>query len=262
MRKLDAYRLRSFLGQAQLADVKKALFLGLFAVAMGYLEAAVVVYLRQIYYPGGFVFPLNSAMLEPTFLVELGRELATIVILAVVAWLSGKSLLERFSWFLFIFGAWDIFYYVGLKALLSWPPSLLTWDILFLIPLPWAAPVLAPVLVATAMIALGLGFIGLARSGQGTRQSPGDWLAMAGGATAILLSFLSNYGAAVTRLRVPYNPFNLHPELSASFAALVPTNYPWWLLAFGLAVVWAAFLRINHRNSKPEPMPEDERNQQ
>ena len=31
----------------------------LYAVAMGYLEAAVVVYLRAIYYPEGFSFPLK-----------------------------------------------------------------------------------------------------------------------------------------------------------------------------------------------------------
>ncbi len=230
-----------------------------FALAMGYLEAAVVVYLRQIYFPQGFAFPLNSTMLEPTLLVEWGREIATLVMLAAIAWLSGKSLLERFSWFLFVFGTWDIFYYLGLKALLNWPPSLLTWDILFLIPIPWAAPVLAPVLVAASMIALGLGFISLGQTGRVARQNPGGWLVMAAGATAILLSFLSNYGTTVTRLCIPYNPFDLHPELSASFAAHVPTNYPWWLLAFGLAMVWAAFLRINSRGSKSEVTVQNKR---
>jgi hypothetical protein len=240
--------------------VKKALTLVGFALAMGYLEAAVVVYLRQIYFPQGFAFPLNSTMLEPTLLVEWGRETATLVMLAVIAWLSGRSLLERSSWFLFVFGVWDIFYYLGLKAILGWPPSLLTWDILLLIPIPWVAPVLAPVLVAALMIALGLGFINLGRTGRVVRGNPVDWLAMAIGATAILLSFLSSYGLVVARRGLPYNPLGLHPELRADFAAHIPTNYPWWLLAFGLAVVvWAAFFRIYSRSLESGPTSEGNR---
>lgn len=39
--------------------LKKIVWLILFSIAMGYLESAVVVYLREIYYPNGFVFPLT-----------------------------------------------------------------------------------------------------------------------------------------------------------------------------------------------------------
>ncbi len=229
---------RLLLSQTKLTVTRKALVLGLFALAMGYLEAAVVVYLRQIYYPGGFAFPLNGTI--PILLVEWGREAATLVMLASIAWLSGKSRLERFSWFLFVFGVWDICYYLGLKALLGWPPSLLTWDILFLIPIPWVAPVLAPVLVAALMIALGLGYVNLDRAGRAVRGNLVDWLTVAIGATAILLSFLSDYGLVVAR--------------RADFAAHVPTSYPWWLLASGLAVViWAAFFRIYPRSLHSGP---------
>jgi hypothetical protein len=240
VRKLSADRLGSLLSQAKPAVAERVLVLGLFAVAMGYLEAAVVVYLRQIYYPAGFAFPLSGTMLGPTLLVESGREAATLIMLASIAWLSGRSRLERFSWFLFVFGVWDICYYLGLKALLGWPPSLVTWDILFLIPIPWVAPVLAPVLVAALMIVLGLAYLNLGRTGRGVRGNPVDWLAIAVGATAILLSFLSDYGLLVAR--------------RADFAAHVPASYPWWLLVSGLAaVVWAAFFRIYKRSPASGP---------
>jgi hypothetical protein len=207
--------------------------------------------------PQGFVFPLNGTI--PNLLVEWGREVATLVMLASIAWLSGKNRLERFSCFLLVFGVWDICYYLGLKALLGWPPSLLTWDILFLIPIPWVAPVLAPVLVAALMIALGLGFLNLGRTGRVVRGSPVDWLAIAVGATAILLSFLSDYGPLVARRGLPYNLHGLHQGLSADLAAHVPTNYPWWLLVFGLAtVVWAAFFRIYPRSLHSGPKPDIE----
>ncbi len=68
--------------------IRNALLLAVFALAMGYMEAAIVVYLRQLYYPQGFSFPLANTMLEPVFVIELGRELATIVILTVAAWLA------------------------------------------------------------------------------------------------------------------------------------------------------------------------------
>ena len=55
-----------------------------------------------------------------------------------------------------IFGIWDIFYYIFLKIFLDWPESYLTWDILFLIPLPWVGPVLAPVLVSLSLIYTGI----------------------------------------------------------------------------------------------------------
>lgn len=224
---------------------------------MGYAEAAVVVYLRQIYYPGGFAFPLNGSMLRPIMLVESGREVATLVMLAVIAWLSGRNRLERFSWFLLVFGVWDISYYLGLKALLGWPPSLLTWDILFLIPIPWVAPVLAPVLVAGLMIALGLGYINLGRTGRVVRGNPVDWLALTIGPTAILLSFLSDYGLLVARHGLTYSPLGLHTAPVADPAAHVPTNYPWWLLLCGLAlIVWSAFFRIYPRSLHSGPTTE------
>ena len=126
-----------------------------FAVGMAFVEAAVVVYLRELYYPGGFSFPLKTL---PTDLaiVEISREVATLLMLATVGWLSARNFFSRFAGFAMAFGVWDIFYYIFLKLTLNWPASLMEWDILFLIPLPWVGPVIAPVLVSISMIAAGI----------------------------------------------------------------------------------------------------------
>lgn len=132
--------------------------LSVFAIAMAYLESAVVVYLREIYYPNGFDFPI---VLGPVWIaaIELGRELATVIMLLTVAVLASRDRLESFLHFCYLFGVWDIFYYAWLKVFLNWPESLLTWDILFLIPLPWLGPVLGPVLVSVGLIAGSLALL-------------------------------------------------------------------------------------------------------
>ncbi|HEX7880229.1 MAG TPA: hypothetical protein VF720_12515, partial [Candidatus Eisenbacteria bacterium] len=139
-------------------------FIVIFGTAMGFLEAAVVVYLRLLYYPSGFDFPL---VLLPSITVgvELGREAATIVMLWGVAELTGRNGVERFGWFSILFGVWDIIYYVALKAVLDWPASLLTWDVLFLIPLVWTGPVLAPVIVSIGLIAGGARLVAFGERG-------------------------------------------------------------------------------------------------
>src|SRR5579859_4688314 len=133
----------------------RMIWLTLFSIAMGFLETAVVVYLRKIYYPHGFQFPLTPV--DPDIgLVEFLREAATIIMLVGIGIIAGKNTSQKFAIFLYCFAVWDIFYYVFLKLLLGWPESLFTWDILFLIPVPWVGPVLAPSIVALTMIAFAL----------------------------------------------------------------------------------------------------------
>ncbi|MBL7138880.1 MAG: hypothetical protein ISS17_08905, partial [Bacteroidales bacterium] len=134
-------------------DRTRTLLITLFAIAMGFLESAVVVYLRAIYYPEGFAFPLK--IIEgPVATTEILREAATLIMLITVAILAARRWIIRFAWFIYIFAIWDIFYYIFLWLLLGWPESLLTWDILFLIPTTWVGPVLAPVINSLTMIAL------------------------------------------------------------------------------------------------------------
>jgi hypothetical protein len=129
-------------------------WLALFGVAFGWLEGAVVVYLRALLYPSGFTFPL--APLEPYLLAtELLREAATLVMLAVPAILAAAAWPQRVAAFFVVFGVWDLVYYATLYLVLGWPASLSTPDVLFLIPWPWVGPVWAPALVAALFIAGG-----------------------------------------------------------------------------------------------------------
>ena len=86
---------------------------------------------------------------------EVVREAATLVMLLAVGGLAGRSWRSRLGYALVAFGVWDIFYYVFLKIITGWPHSLLDWDILFLIPLPWWGPVMAPVSIALVMLGVG-----------------------------------------------------------------------------------------------------------
>ncbi|MHB1922742.1 MAG: hypothetical protein ACYCOO_10955, partial [Chitinophagaceae bacterium] len=125
--------------------------LTLFSVAMGYLETTVVVYLRLIFYPHGFHFPL-VALSGQVAGIEILRESATLVMLICIGGLVGKNALQRLGVFMYCFGVWDITYYIFLKLLLGWPSSWNTWDILFLIPVPWVGPVWAPCILSMTLI--------------------------------------------------------------------------------------------------------------
>jgi len=136
--------------------LKNLLIVVAFGVAFGYIEAAVVVYLREIFHPDGFTFPMKVFGLGPLakrlLLTEMGREAATIVLISAGAWLFGRNRRQRVAYFLTIFAVWDIFYYVWLKVLIDWPASIMDWDILFLIPVVWASPLLYPVLLSVMML--------------------------------------------------------------------------------------------------------------
>ncbi|HZR26676.1 MAG TPA: hypothetical protein VFA59_23990 [Vicinamibacterales bacterium] len=134
--------------------------LSAFAIAFGWIEGTAVVYLREIYARelsanASAIGNLPIALVSlPGSLVavEMMREACTIVLLAAVAWLAGRHIADRSGAFLFSFGLWDLTYYVALRAIAGWPDHLSTWDILFLIPSPWVAPVWAPVVVASLFV--------------------------------------------------------------------------------------------------------------
>src|SRR5258708_37915297 len=179
----------------------------LFGISFGYLEAAVVVCLRAIddrirqrIHPErgpNDLFPLitQDQLLaagqenERRLIIELGREIATIAMLAAFGLVMGRNFNERMATFAIAFGLWDISFYAFLKMMIHWPESLNTWDILFLIPLPWIGPVLAPVLVSAALIVCGL--ISLSRGGIPAR--PRHWLAMIAGGLLGIRSFVWDF---------------------------------------------------------------------
>lgn len=147
--------------------VKKTAVLVIFAIAMAYLEAMVVVYLRRIL-PASECWSRLPSYKELCLFIEKSgimwseqtREFATIVMLLSIAFFFGKNLREKAAGFLIAFGIWDIFYYVFLYIWLRWPENLLTRDILFLIPCPWVSPVIVPVFISLVMTVAGLRMMG------------------------------------------------------------------------------------------------------
>ncbi len=130
-----------------------------YAIAMGLLEAICVIYLRRQLPPEAVSTGLWAAPLQRVP-IELIREACTLVMLLAVAWLAGFNVRSRWAYFFFAFGVWDILYYVGLKWLAGWPASWLTWDCLFLIPVPWYGPVLAPVLGSAYLVLAAVAVLG------------------------------------------------------------------------------------------------------
>ena len=166
-------------------------FVIIFSIAMAFLESAVVIYLRELYYPEGFGFPLKS-MDETLLLTELFRELATIIMLVSIGYLSSDNKRERFAVFLLSFAIWDIFYYVFLKGFLNWPAGLNDWDILFLLPLPWYGPVWAPVLISIMMILYALLLLNSIKTGFPFKHHIRDILMICTGTALVLYSMMED----------------------------------------------------------------------
>jgi hypothetical protein len=192
---------------------------------MGWLEAAVVVYMRLLFYPEGFSFPLKVIPWN-VGVIELVREAATILMLVAVGVLAGRRPLERFAYLLLSFGVWDIVYYTGLRISLGWPESLLTWDLLFLIPLPWVGPVIAPMLVSLAMIGAALLVVV-----QEDRKRPLNpiglfWTLEIAFGVIIIISFILDYRVAFTE-GVP-DRFHWGVFLLGYVPGVLLFLYTWW----------------------------------
>jgi hypothetical protein len=201
-----------------------------FSAAFGFVEAAVVFYIRLCFYPGGFSLPLVE-MPPHVGIVEVAREVSTIVMLAAVAWISGRRLREQFAFFAFAFGVWDIFYYVFLKVILDWPESLMTWDVLFLIPTAWFGPVLAPVIVSACLIA-GSAFMIVREWGERpVHISRWQWAVMGGGGVLVLASFLTD-SVSLTNGKMP-------------------ESFNWLLFSAGVAAGTAGFLWALRKRGSP-----------
>ena len=211
-------------------------WLTLFSIAMGYLESAVVIYLREIYYPSGFAFPINP-LSGNIGLTEVLRETATVLMLLSVGFLAGNNSRQRFAVFIFCFAVWDIFYYVFLKALVHWPESFLTWDLLFLIPLAWTGPVIAPLIVSATMILLACILL---FSGENPR-SPGRRLSrtlILSGAILVFLSFIWDFSCHMLD-QYPLASLFRAADISMAMQQYIPVSFNWWLFLAGEAVILA-----------------------
>ena len=127
--------------------ITKLSLLAIFGIAMAHLEGVVVVYLRKAL--GMLDSESNKESVEKFpkryLKIEMTREAATIIMLVIIAYLTGSSWIEKGVFFLWTFAFWDLFYYLSLFILIKWPPKLTTIDVLFLIPKPWIAPVWFPI---------------------------------------------------------------------------------------------------------------------
>jgi hypothetical protein len=172
------------------------IWVSLFAIAFAFVETSVVVYLRALYYPEGFTLPLRP-IASHLILQELGREAATIIMLVAVGAMAGKTRWSRFAYFTIAFGVWDIFYYIWLKVSLDWPVSIWDWDILFLIPVPWLGPVIAPVVVSLMLIAGGVLILRQEDRGEPFTAGLYAWIMAAIGSAIVLYSFITDFAATM-----------------------------------------------------------------
>lgn len=205
----------------------------LYALAMAYLEAAVVVYLgAALGVPTGTIFPIDlSPAAMPYWWIEVGREGATLVMIGGVAWLAGRSPLERLAWAAVVFGIWDIGYYAFLWVFSGWPPSLGTWDLLFLLPAPWAGPVWAPIAVSAGLIGFGLACAGRLRAGQSVRFGKRRLGALLLGGAIVIVSFLTNAGLVLD--------------------GGTPTSFAWPIFAVGMGIgMCAAGMALHPRTPR------------
>jgi len=196
-----------------------------FAVAMAWLESATVYYLRtlvdriQPYQPDPL--PIQGLLGQ----VELVREAATLIMLLTIGILAGTTWRARWGYSAIAFGAWDILYYVFLRMMTGWPQSLFDWDVLFLIPLPWWGPVLAPVSIALLMIVWGT----IVTEARDITDAPAAvkrraWTLNATGIALALYIFMAD---SLQQL----------PRLKNGMAFLLPTQFNWLLFSAALVLM-------------------------
>jgi hypothetical protein len=204
-----------------------------FALAMAWVESAVVYYLRTHidrlipYQPNPL--PIVGG-LGP---VELVRELATLIMLCTVGALAGKTWRARFGYMLIAFGVWDIGYYLFLKVMYGWPHTLLDWDILFLIPLPWWGPVLAPMLIAGLMIFWGTLATQFERPYRVTLSNSRAWILNLAGVGLALYVFMTD------AIRVSEGGVD-------ALRNLLPTYFNWPLFLVALALMSVPAIKLAH----------------
>ncbi len=218
----------------------KIIIITAFAIAMGFLEAAVVVYMREILYPDGFEFPLSPIPVNLA-LTELFREVATLIMLVTIGFLAARKFSTGFAWFIYSFAIWDIFYYVFLKAILGWPVSLKTWDVLFLIPTTWTGPVITPVLVSMTMILLAMAILLKAEDGKESRIPGKIWAGLILGSLVLIFAFVFDYSRFMLTHFSLFEMLQVkNPKVLEVATSYVPNRFPWGIFALGEGLILAS----------------------
>ena len=212
----------------------------LFAVVMAWMEAATVVYLRTLV---GRVDPYQAVplpMLPHLTGAELVREVATLVMLFTVGCLAGRTWRSRLGYTIVAFGVWDILYYLFLRVIVGWPRSIWDWDVLFLLPLPWWGPVIAPVLIAGMMVLGGTLVSQFDRPGQPVWPGRLSWTLNTAGVFLALYAFMDDaigaLGGGVEAVR-----------------AVLPVRFNWPLFLVALVLMAAPIVDMSRQIWKKGP---------
>lgn len=202
-----------------------------FATSMAWVEAAVVTYLRVLIDRTDPYQPNPLPIVGTLGTTELIREAATLLMLLAVGCLAGKNGRTRLGFAAAAFGAWDLMYYAFLRIMTGWPVSLFDWDILFLLPLPWWGPVLAPAAIAALMLAGGT----LLALGPPPDGSPAGsrlpWGLAAGGSALALYCFMAS---ALTTASGG----------SQAVRQVLPVEFPWPAFLVALALLGAPVVQL------------------
>lgn len=227
---------------------KTILWITIFAVSMGYFESAIVIYLRQVVYPGGFAFPLKP-ITQDLAITEIIREAFSLLMLLSVSILTGKSTIRSFAYFLFSFAVWDIFYYVFLKALINWPESLMTMDVLFLLPVTWIGPVITPIILSVIMIIFALLMLYFSSYHEHTQLKLREILILIFGALIVIVSFTADYTNFIldhySLGQIWSLPTKSLFELSVEY---YPENFYWSIYWFGVMIILTGIGLYTYRN--------------
>jgi hypothetical protein len=159
-----------------------------------------------------------------------------LIMLFSVAALLGKRSIERFGWFIYNFAIWDIFFYIFLFLLTGWPPSLLTMDLLFLIPTVWTGPVMAPLILSALMIFLGILIINFSKRIRYLRFRTKEFLYLAIGSLACIASFMLEY--------------ILFSQGSTASKQFTPGGFNWIIFGIGALAILIGILMFLFNNKK------------
>jgi hypothetical protein len=223
----------------------------LFAIAMALVESALVIHIWNHYYPDGFSFPLKI-LSQRILVMELFREIATIVMLSCVGYLAFRQPVMRFAVFLYTFAIWDIFYYLYLYLIAGFPATLLSWDLLFLVPHPWIGPVIAPMVNSLTMIILGLMIVYFGAKGRKAELTWLHWLLLISGALITIFTYTSDYFMYMNRHYSLSEIITLCPDNSVQqyAAAYLPSPFNWTLFIISETLYVAAIILYYNRQRK------------
>jgi len=225
------------------------LWCAIFSIAMGYLECIVVIYLRELYYPDGFKFPLVIGM-QRILGIEWIREFTTLIMLAALAIIAGKNKLQRFFYFFYCFGIWDIFYYIALKHLINWPESFLTFDILFLIPITWIGPVIAPLICSLVFVVFSMVIIMRINDGANINIKKLHWVFFYAGNFLVFISFIRDFGTLIIYNGYWTKFFSLVSDIRFQnlVATYIPESFLWNVFLSGEILVLIFYIIVIKSN--------------